>query len=209
MKYLLLSGVVSLSMLAGLAQAQEATKHDQDITLSAFGVFQPGVSGNGVNQTANEQPGALLTYRYFFANNQALQFDYGWAQYNQQYTGTFNTLGLTSSNANILSDMHAATASYLVRLPLHHRLSPFASIGGGVLVFSPVSSVVGTGQPNTFVTPDLTYSAGADIGLTRKVSLRVGYRGDLFQAPRFGIGALNTGSVANLAEPFAGFSFHF
>jgi opacity protein-like surface antigen len=210
MKHIFLSGLLSLGMLAGLANAQEEG-NKQDVTVSAFGVFQPGVSGNGVSQTANEQPGGLLTYRYFITPHQGLEFDYGLAQFNQQYTGAagFGSLGLTGTNVSLLSDMHEATMSYVVRMSPRHRLSPFASIGTGAVVFAPVHAFVGTATPDTFVSPDLTYSAGADFAFSRKVSLRLGYRGDLLQAPRFGIGALNTGSLVNLREPFAGFSFHF
>lgn len=213
MKYAILSGVLSLGMLAGLAQAQEEGSK-QDVTVSAFGVFQPGVSGNGINQTANEQPGGLLTYRYFFTPHQGLQVDYGFAQYNQQYGGANVVSGLglnaaSTTNASVLSNLHEATMSYVYRLSPRHRLSPFASVGTGVLVFAPVNSLVGTATANTFVSPDLTYTAGADFAFSRKLSLRLGYRGDLLQAPAFGIAALKTGTVANLVEPFAGVSFHF
>lgn len=55
MKYAILTGVVSLGLLAGLAQAQEGNQNE--ITLSAFGVFQHSVNGNGVTQSSNDEPG--------------------------------------------------------------------------------------------------------------------------------------------------------
>ena len=62
---------------------------------------------------------------------------------------------------------------------------------------------------NTYVTPDFVYSAGADFAVSQRVSLRLGYRGHVFEAPAFGIDAIKTGLVAHLAEPFVGLSFHF
>jgi hypothetical protein len=78
-----------------------------------------------------------------------------------------------------------------------------------VLVFNPQSFAFGSGTGNTYVTPDFVYSAGADLAISQRVSLRLGYRGHVFEAPGFGIDAIKTGAVAHLAEPFAGLSFHF
>jgi opacity protein-like surface antigen len=96
------------------------------------------------------------------------------------------------------------------RLAARHRLSPFVSAGTGVWVFSPQASAsFGTATGNTFVTPDFLYSGGADFAFSRKISFRLGYRGHVLQAPGFGIGAIKTGSVTYLSEPFGGLSFRF
>ncbi|MBV8551789.1 MAG: outer membrane beta-barrel protein [Acidobacteriaceae bacterium] len=213
MKYAILAGVVSLGLFVTGAQAQEG--YNNEITVSAFGSFQKGVTGNGVDQTAEHQPGVLATYRYYFRNNQALEFDYGFSRYNQQFTGAGSTplnltsLGLSGTSLAVPTDTHEGTLSYVYRFGTIHHLRPFVSAGGGVLVFSPSAGAFGTGSSTTFVTPDFVYSAGADVPVTRRVSLRLGYRGHVFQAPGFGIAEIKTGSVTHMAEPFAGLSFHF
>jgi hypothetical protein len=84
------------------------------------------------------------------------------------------------------------------------------SAGTGALLFTPVNSFsVGGVSSSTFATPDFVYSAGADVPLSRRISFRFGYRGHVFQAPDFGVTGISTGSVAHMAEPFGGFSFHF
>ncbi len=215
MKYAIFAGVVSLGILASGAQAQEGSHND--VTVSATAVFQKSTTGNGVTQTASQEPGILATYRYFFTDHQGLEFDYGFTRFNQQYTGasaanplSLTGLGLTGNSLSVPADTHEANVSYVYRMAARHRLSPFVSAGGGLWVFSPQSfASFGTGNADTFVTPDFVYSGGADFALSRKVSLRLGYRGHVFQAPGFGIGAIKTGSVAYLSEPFAGLSFHF
>lgn len=215
MKYAIFAGVVSLGLLASGAQAQEGSHND--VTVSATGIFQKSTTGNGVTQTATQEPGILATYRYFFTDHQGLEFDYGFTQFNQQYTGasgasplSLTSLGLTGTSLSVPTDTHEATMSYVYRFGARHRLSPFVSAGTGLWVFSPQSfASFGTAKGDTFVTPDFVYSGGADFAFSRKVSVRLGYRGHVFQAPGFGIGAIKTGSVAYLSEPFAGLSFHF
>lgn len=214
MKFAIFAGVVSLGLLVTGAQAQEGSHND--VTVSATGIFQKSTTGNGITQTASQEPGLLATYRYFFTDHQGLEFDYGFTQFNQQYTGanassplSLAGLGLTGTNLSVPADTHEATFSYVYRFAARHRLSPFVSAGTGVWVFSPQSSSFGTGTGNTFVTPDFVYSGGADFAFSRKVSFRLGYRGHVFEAPAFGIGAIKTGSVAYLSEPFGGLSIHF
>jgi len=215
MKYAIFSGVVSLGLLVSGAQAQEGSHND--VTVSATGVFQKSTTGNGITQTATQEPGVLATYRYFFTDHQGLEFNYGFTRFNQQYTGAggaialpLSGLGLTGTSLSVPTNSHEATLSYVYRMAARHRLSPFVSAGTGLWVFSPQSfASFGTGNGDTFVTPDFVYGGGADFAFSRKVSLRLGYRGHVFQAPGFGIGAIKTGTVAYLSEPFAGLSFHF
>lgn len=212
MKWKLFAGLVSLGLMVTAAQAQEGTKND--ITLSVSGIFQQSTSGNGVNQSGQDQPGYLVTYRHFFTDHQGIQFDYGWSQFNQQYSGigggslNLLPLGLTQGGANILANMSEADMSYVYRLAAWHKLSPFINAGGGVLVFDPLSHAFGSGTLDTFVSPDFVYGGGADFAATKHFDIRVGYRGHVFQAPGFGIAQLKTGSVTHMAEPFAGLSFH-
>ncbi|MBV8072279.1 MAG: outer membrane beta-barrel protein [Acidobacteriaceae bacterium] len=210
MKYTLIAGLVSLGFLVSSAHAQEGTRND--VSLSVFGAFQQSTSGNGVNQSAENQPGILVTYRHYLTDHQGLEFDYGLAQFTQQYTGigglNLTPLGLSQTNANILANTHEGTMSYVYRLAARHRLSPFVTAGGGVLVFAPLTGSLGTGVLDTYITPDFVYGGGADFAATKHLNLRLGYRGHVFEAPGFGIAQIKTGSVTHMAEPFAGISFH-
>jgi opacity protein-like surface antigen len=85
----------------------------------------------------------------------------------------------------------------------------FVSAGTGALVFLPNAFTFGGTNGTTFATPDFVYSAGADLAVSRRVSLRLGYRGHVFEAPDFGVPGIRTNSVTHMAEPFAGLSFHF
>jgi opacity protein-like surface antigen len=195
---------VSLGLLAGTVQAQESNRNE--VTISATGSFEQSTNGNGIHQTANDSAGVLFSYRYFFTNHQGVELDYGFSRFNQQ----FSSLNAAAPfSLGVPADTNEATASYVYRRGVGHRLSPFVSAGTGALVFVPDSFTAGATGGSTFATPDFVYSAGADVAVTRRVSLRLGYRGHVFEAPDFGVPAIKTGSVTHMAQPFVGLSLHF
>jgi opacity protein-like surface antigen len=198
------AGLLSLGLMATGAQAQEESH--QDITVSAFGIFQQGTTGNGINQSGEQTPGVLATYRYFFTDHQGVEIDYGFGRFNQQFSAPAAT---TPFSLGVPADMNEATASYVYRHAIGHRLTPFVSAGTGALLFVPEAFTVGGASGATFATPDFVYGAGADLAVSRRVSLRLGYRGHVFEAPDFGVAGVRTNSVTHIAEPFAGLSFHF
>jgi opacity protein-like surface antigen len=205
MKNKLLMGVLSLCILAGVSYAQEGYKNEA--TVSATGVFQQTANGNGVQQSANDAAGVLFSYRYFFTDHQGVEVNYGFTRFDQE----FNAPGSSAANFGLSANTSEGTASYIYKFGvIRHRVAPFVSAGTGALVFAPQNSfTAANGSSHTFATPDFVYSAGADLAVSRRVSLRLGYRGHVFNAPDFGIARLNTGSVTHMAEPFAGLSFHF
>ena len=207
MKFRILAGVMSLGLAVTAAYAQEGNRND--ITVSAIGSFQQNTNGNGIQQSSTNSAGALFSYRYFFTNHQGLELNYAYSRYDQQFTSLIPSTTLTGT-LGVPAHVNEATAAYVYRLGLGHRLSPFFSAGTGALLFTPTNSFAfNSVNGSTFATPDFVYSAGADIAVSRRISLRLGYRGHVFQAPDFGIANLNTGSVTHMAEPFGGLSFHF
>jgi hypothetical protein len=148
MKYMITAGLLSLGLMVTSAQAQEESR--QDITVSAFGIFQQGTSGNGINQSGEETPGVLATYRYFFTDHQGVEIDYGFARFNQQFSAPGAT---TPFSLGVPADMNEATASYVYRHPIGHRLTPFVTAGTGALLFVPSAFAVGGANGSTFAGP--------------------------------------------------------
>jgi opacity protein-like surface antigen len=204
LKHTIIASLVSIGLFVGAAQAQEGSRNEA--TISATGSFEQSTNGNGIHQTANDSAGVLFSYRYFFTNHQGVELDYGFSRFDQQYS-SLNAAAPFS--LGVPADTNEATASYVYRRGVGHRLSPFVSAGTGALVFVPDSFTAGGTAGSTFATPDFVYSAGADVAVSRRVSLRLGYRGHVFEAPDFGVPGIKTGSVTHIAEPFGGLSLHF
>jgi opacity protein-like surface antigen len=204
MKYTIIAGLVSVGLFIGAAQAQEGDRNEA--TISATGSFEQSTNGNRIHQTANDSAGILFSYRHFFTNHQGVELDYGFSRFDQQYS-SLNAAAPFS--LGVPANTNEATASYVYRRGVGHRLSPFVSAGTGALVFVPDSFTAGGTTGSTFATPDFVYGAGADVAVSRRVSLRLGYRGHVFEAPDFGVPGIKTGSVTHMAEPFGGLSLHF
>jgi opacity protein-like surface antigen len=204
MKYTIIAGLVSLGLFVGAARAQEGDRNEA--TISATGSFEQSTNGNGIHQSANDSAGVLFSYRYFFTNHQGVELDYGFSRFDQQYSSLNAAAPLPLS---VPANTNEATASYVYRHGVGHRLTPFVSAGTGALVFVPDAFTSGTTAGSKFATPDFVYSAGADVAVSRRVSLRLGYRGHVFEAPDFGVPGIKTGSVTHMAEPFGGLSLHF
>jgi opacity protein-like surface antigen len=201
--------VLALTCFALAAVAANAQEDFRNTAIvSAIGAYQQDTNGNGIKQSAPEATGVLFTYQYFFTAHQGVEVNYGFSRLDETFSPTTSTA--LSGKTGVTSNTHEANASYVFRLPFGHRLTPFVSAGVGALVFSPTTSFSVNGvSGSTLATPDFVYSAGADLALSRRVSLRLGYRGHVFEAPDFGVSSLYTGSVAHMAEPFGGLSFHF
>jgi opacity protein-like surface antigen len=206
MKITVTAKMLVLCLAATALYAQEDYRNDAAV--SALGSFQRLTSGNGINQSADDAPGVLFTYRYFFTNHQGLELNYAYSQLDEQFTPTTSTS--LANKLGMSANTNEANLSYVVRLGARHRLRPFASAGLGALVFSPVSSFTVNGASGgTFATPDFVYSAGVELALSRRVSFRLGYRAHVYQTPDFGVPALSTNTVSYMSEPFGGLSFHF
>ncbi|MBV9303901.1 MAG: outer membrane beta-barrel protein [Acidobacteriaceae bacterium] len=204
MKYTIMTGLVCLGLFAGAIQAQEGDRNE--VTVSATGSFEQSTNGNGIHQSAENSAGVLFSYRYFFTDHQGLEVNYGFSRFNQQYS---SLNAATPLSLGVPANTNEATASYIYRHAVGHRLTPFVSAGTGALIFVPDSFTSGGVSGSKFATPDFVYSAGADLAVSRRISLRLGYRGHVFEAPDFGVPGIKTGSVAHMAEPFGGISFHF
>ncbi len=204
MKYTIIAGLVSLGFLVSGAQAQEGNRND--VTVSAIGSFEQSTNGNGINQSASDSGGVLFTYRYFFTPKNGLEVDYGFSRFSQQYN---SPNAAAPFSLGVPANTNEATASYVFRYGIGHRLTPFFTAGTGALVFVPDAFTSGGTAGTNFATPDFVYGAGADIALSRRVSLRLGYRGHVFEAPDFGVPGIKTNAVTHMAEPFGGLSFHF
>ena len=204
MKHRILAGLLSLGLLGTAAYAQEGYRNEA--TVSALGSFQQATNGNGIRQSAEDSAGVLFSYRYFFTNHQGVELNYGFSRFDQQFTFGSST----PTSLAVPSNTNEATASYIYKFSVGHRLTPFVSAGTGAFVFVPTNSfAVNNTNSSSFATPDFVYSAGADLAINKRLSLRLGYRGHLLQAPDFNISGLNTGSVAHIAQPFGGLTIHF
>jgi opacity protein-like surface antigen len=195
--------LASVALLLGIsAVAQESRS---EISLQGTGFFTKDTTGQGTRERSTNTGGFLVGYRYNLTRWLAAEAVYGYDRNSEHY---FASSGFSRIQANV----HQATGGFVVRIPTSPRvrISPYVLAEGGALVFDPTGNAFGTvpGAQRQAV-GTFAYGGGADFPLVRHVSLRAEYRGLVYNAPDFGLTALNTSTVTHTAQPSAGIVFHF
>ena len=199
MKKTMLLGVLMLSAAAGYAQESR-----QDVSFSGTGIFGPTVHGAGnVQQSMTGALGLLLSYRYMVTPRSALEANYSFAQDNQKYFVSFEP------NARIHSRQQEVTVAYVYSLNLK-RFSPFAEVGAGTLIFTPVLDS-GTNLLGTKSSKGIAglFGGGLAYELSPSFDIRVEYRGFVTKTPSFGQPNFNANRYEVISMPTLGVAYHF
>jgi len=211
MKKTMLLGVLMLSAAAGYAQESR-----QDVSFSGAGYFGPTVHGaNGVRDVYTTGALGLLTsYRYMVTPRSALEVNYSFVQDQFRYldsTNTNNQPGFPqyAQGQRIHSREQEITAAYVYSLNLK-RFSPFAEVGVGTLIFTPVldsgTQLIGTKGSKGVAG---LFGGGLAYELSPSFDIRVEYRGFVTKTPSFGITDFNANRYEVLSMPVIGVAYHF
>ena len=199
----MLLGVLMLSAAAGYAQESR-----QDVSFSGAGIFGPTIhSPSQVTQSMTGAAGLLLSYRYMLTPHSALELNYSFAQDDQKYSTSFDQY------ARIHARQQEATGAYVYSLNFK-RYSPFAEVGIGTLIFTPVLDN-GTTLLGTKSTKGIAGLMGGGLAyeLSPSFDLRVEYRGYVVKTPNFGetgnTNNFNTNRYEIISMPVFGVAYHF
>jgi outer membrane immunogenic protein len=192
-----------LFLFASISLAQTSRS---EVSASFTGNFSKESDGNSIAQTASNSGGFLASYRFSFGSFSAVELNYGYTRNDQNYNFGIPII----SSSTIQTDVHEATAAYVLTPRGSGRLKPFVLGGGGALIFNPInncnSSFLGA---ETQARGAILYGAGVDYKLFGGVGLRLQYRGLFYKAPDFNVPGFSTGTWEHMAEPAAGLLFRF
>jgi opacity protein-like surface antigen len=195
--------MASVALLLGAsALAQESRS---EVSLQGTGFFTRDTTGQGTTERSTNTGGFLIGYRYHFNRWLAAEAVYGHDKNTQQYIAP---TGLARIQANV----HQATGGFVFRVPMpvRFRISPYVLAEGGALVFDPTDNTFGAAPgAQRQATGVFAYGGGADFPILKRIALRAEYRGLIYNAPDFGLTALNTNTVTHTAQPSAGIVFRF
>ncbi len=201
---LLVAVVLATLLTASRTMAQGEGRPLQEISVQGTGFFTKDSNGNGIDQHSTHTGGFLVGYRYHFNRWLAADANYGFARNTQQ---NFTSTGPFNVQANV----HQAMGALVVTIP-HSilKLNPYLLAGAGALVFDPTGNLAGfvPGAANQ-TKAAFVYGGGVDYDLTRHFSVRLEYRGLVYERPDFGVETLHSGATTHTAEPSAGFTFRF
>ncbi len=189
---IIMAGAACLTLPA-YAQVEDAGR--QDVAVQAFGSFVTSTTHKGVDNSATNSGGVLASYRFFFSKHHGVEADYGYTRNTQTY----------SAVTGVKTDSHEISGAYVFRMPLG-KVSPFALVGAGALVFNPKDHAGASRQTRAA----FVYGAGADLNLTHRLFMRAEYRGLISKSPTYDLRALyGLDRVSHRAEPSIGFGYRF
>jgi len=192
-----LLGLVCMTATAAFAQESR-----QDVSLSAEAIGGPQVYGNAVTQNSTWSGGFLASYRYMLTPRSALEVNYGWGHNSQKFY-------TSSLSARVHTRQQEYTAAY-VYTRNYHNFNPFAEVGIGVFVFTPMNDY-GTSLLDTKQNTNIGGLSG--LGLAYEISpsfdIRAEYRGFLAKAPNFNYANFRTNRYEWYSVPTIGVAYHF
>ena len=198
MKKTMLLCALALSAMTALGQESR-----QDVSVSGFGLFGPDVTGNAVHKKTTETIGFLGSYRYMLTPRSALELNYGFAQNSEKYTTSFIPNGRIHSRQEEISGAYVYNRNY-------RNFSPFAQVGVGALIFTPIKDY---GSNNLDAKQNTNigglFGAGVAYELSPSFDIRAEYRGFLLKAPDFGITDFKTNRYEVISMPAIGIAYHF
>lgn len=199
MKKTMLLGVLMLSAAAACAQESR-----QDVSISTTGIFGPTIHGAAnVQQSMTGALGALLSYRYMLTPRSALEANYSFAQDQQKYVTSFQPFPRVHSRQQEISVAYVYSMTF-------KRYNPFAEIGVGSMIFTPVLDNKTTllGTKSTKGVGGLG-GAGLAYELSPSWDVRIEYRGFLTKTPSFGQSSYSTNRYEWISIPSVGVAYHF
>src|ERR1039458_7087005 len=202
MKKTMLLGVLMLSAAAGYAQESR-----QDVSFSGAGYFGPEVHGTGNVYVFNTGALGLVTsYRYMVTPRSALEANYSFVQDQFRFLDSANR---ASGGTRIHSREQEVTVAYVYSLNLK-RYSPFAEVGVGTLIFTPIldngTQLLGTKSSKGVAG---LFGGGLAYELSPSFDIRVEYRGFVTKTPSFGETAFNANRYEVISMPTIGVAYHF
>ncbi len=219
------SALATLTLACALGHAVAQTEapetplqrqlHRLDLAISGVGEFNSSVTGTvyplasdtgqSLTQYGSNTLGALVTIRYVARPYVGLEFNYGYARYTENYTGTAIGNAIGSSDFQIQTQANEYTLGYLVTPPHPiFGLQPYVSLGSGSIEFKPTTHG-GEGAPKQ-ARQVYYYNLGVQQEyFSGHVGLRAGFRQLLFIDPDYGQNYLTIKRHASTYEPAVGF----
>lgn len=114
----------SLFLFASISLAQTSRS---EVSASFTGNFSKESDGNSIAQTASNSGGFLASYRFSFGSFSAVELNYGYTRNDQNYNFGIPII----SSSTIQTDVHEATAAYVLTPRGSGRLKPFVLGGAG------------------------------------------------------------------------------
>ena len=191
---------VSLAIFANL------TATDASTTTSGSGA---SLITQTISQTASPAVGALASFHQQLRPWLGYRVTATYFHPSFEYNNTLGITGYASAFAPNLvnTQVYEVGATYVVQGPHRHRLTTTVEAGASMLDFAPNANQSQT----TSIRPAAIVGVGAEYALTKRLSLRAGYRAQIYKGPAFSApytgSTFATTNTVFSSNPILGFTY--
>jgi hypothetical protein len=169
-----------------------------DLGVGGFYQITNASNGNFIREDTTSSGGALVSFRQPLRPWLGYEANVGFTKFYESYNK--NVVKLESNVTDV-------SFSYLLQAPVYYGFAPFFTIGGGVIVFSPISGSI-TDVNGVLPThlgsqllPEFSYTLGLNYPVYGHFGVRGQLRGLEYKTPDFHQNALNTHTLRSTVEP--------
>jgi opacity protein-like surface antigen len=197
--------VPSLAQVQAVPAAPEA-KEKFDVGLAGFYQVTNQSNGNSIKEDTTESGGVLASFRRPYRPWLGYEADLSYTKFYEAYNK-----GVVKVESNV-TDL---SFSYLLQSPVIYGVQPYGTLGGGIIVFSPISGTLtnlNQTVPNSLpsqLLPEFTYSIGFKFPVFSRFGVDFGLRGLKYKTPDFHQVSIDTHTLRNTLQPNLGIYYHF
>jgi hypothetical protein len=178
--------------------AAPQAKERFDVGAGGFYQVTNASNGNFLRDDTTESGGFLGSFSQSYRPWLGYEVNIGYTKFYEAYNK-----GVVKVEDNV-TDL---SFSYLLQSPLIYGFRPYVTIGGGIIVFSPISGtltdVTGTlpSKLPSQLLPEFTYGLGINYPLFTRFGVSGGLRGLKYKTPDFHQDSLDTHTLRTTLEP--------
>jgi hypothetical protein len=211
--YFLIVFLMAIVLLPSASHAQDTqavpaapeAKEKFDIGVGGFYQITNASNGNFLREDTTSSGGGLVSFRQPYRPWLGYEANVGFTKFYEAYNK-----GQVKLESNV-TDFNVA---YLLQTPSYYGVQAFFTIGGGVIVFAPISGSLTTtisapANQATQALPDFVYSLGLNYPIFNHLGVRGQLRGLKYKTPDFHQDSLNTHTLRSTYEPTLSIYYRF
>jgi hypothetical protein len=149
-------------------------KEKFDVGVAGFYQVTGAANGNFIRDDTTESGGGLVSFRQPWRPWAGYEVNVGYTKFYEAYNK-----GVTKVESNV-TDL---SFSYLLQSPAYYGVQAYLTLGGGIIVFSPIAgTITNLNSPTTTslpsqLLPEFTYNLGLNYSLFKRFGVPGGLRG--------------------------------
>jgi hypothetical protein len=198
--YFLSAFLVALAMLSLVvpSHAQNAQPKERfDVGAGGFYQVTNASNGNFIREDTTTSGGGLVSFRQPYRPWLGYEVNFGYTKFYEAYN---------KGEVKLESTVTDVSFAYLLQSPTVYGVQPFLTLGGGIIVFSPIAGTLTSTVPipttlPTQLLPEFTYGLGLNYPIFGHFGVRGQLRGLKYKTPDFHQISLDTHTLRTTLEP--------